>query len=133
MGVTGTAETLDTSDATVAAIDIRADKTAYANGKKVVGTMPEYNSQTITPLATTQTLTDGYYTNLKIMGDPDLISENIKKVFLFFNIVGTLETTITEDTETIVTADTLIWKNYSTNKSKRLGRYIYNRPWSKNL
>ena len=110
MGVTGTAETLDTSDATVAAIDIRADKTAYANGKKVVGTMPEYNSQTITPSATTQTLTNGYYTNLKIMGDPDLTAENIKKGVSIFNIVGTLETTITEGTETVVTADTLIWK-----------------------
>lgn len=54
LGVTGTLETLDTSDATAQASDIALNKTAYANGEKVTGTLPiesdvfakkAYNSQ----------------------------------------------------------------------------------------
>lgn len=108
LGITGTAETLDTSDATAVATDIRQDKTAYIKGKKVVGTMTTYASKTVTPTAEDQTLTEGYYTNLTIKGDTELVPDNIRKGVSIFNILGTYE--VTGDTEVEVSSDTLVWQ-----------------------
>lgn len=46
LGVTGTYKGIDTSDATASASDIIADKTAYANGKKITGTIAKYDGFT---------------------------------------------------------------------------------------
>lgn len=48
LGVEGTAETggTDTSDANATANDIVQDKTAYVNGEKITGVIPEYKSNT---------------------------------------------------------------------------------------
>ena len=51
LGVEGTAETggIDTSDATATAEDISLNKTAYANGQKITGSLPLFpNSRTFT-------------------------------------------------------------------------------------
>lgn len=55
LGITGTYEGTDTSDATATAADIRSGKTAYVNGQKVTGTLPYVNaltSSSVTPYAT---------------------------------------------------------------------------------
>ena len=41
LGVTGTLEILDTSDADAVRTDIKTGKTAYVNGQKITGTLPE--------------------------------------------------------------------------------------------
>lgn len=49
LGVTGTLETLDTSDADATAEDITANKTAYINGQKITGNLPLFpNTRTFT-------------------------------------------------------------------------------------
>ncbi|MBR2492019.1 MAG: hypothetical protein IKB64_00945 [Paludibacteraceae bacterium] len=42
LGTTGTAKVLDTFDATATEKDILLSKTAYVNGKKIAGTLPEH-------------------------------------------------------------------------------------------
>ncbi len=42
--VTGTLETLDTSDGTATAGDLSKDKTAYVNGKKITGTLTTFTT-----------------------------------------------------------------------------------------
>ena len=46
-GVTGTLESLDTSDADALDIDIVSGKTAYVNGSKVIGNIPERKSNNV--------------------------------------------------------------------------------------
>lgn len=57
LGVTGTLETLNTSDATATANDIIVNKTAYANGEKVTGTLP--TTTTITEDGSVQLQSNG--------------------------------------------------------------------------
>ena len=44
LGVVGTLETLDTSDANATPSDLSRDKTAYVNGEKITGTITTYSS-----------------------------------------------------------------------------------------
>ncbi len=54
---------VDTSDATAAAEDIVKDKTAYANGDKIIGTLPVYSGTEITVVNKLQT-------NFRFIGTP---------------------------------------------------------------
>ena len=47
LGVTGTLETLNTSDATATAENILIGKTAYVNGEKITGTMEDCSKTTL--------------------------------------------------------------------------------------
>jgi len=61
LGVTGTLEEgIDTSDATATAYDIISPKTAYVDGQKIAGTMPNNGQLNYTPSDEAQTIPAGY-------------------------------------------------------------------------
>ena len=86
----------DTSDATVAVAEILKDKTAYARGAKIVGTMPNNGAKnyTISDL-NDQTITMGFYDGSgKISFDSTekakIIPANIKNGVSILGVQGTM-------------------------------------------
>lgn len=81
---------LDTGDATAIASDIISGKTAYANGSKLVGSIPVKGAQSYRPSTVDQTIVAGQYLsgNQIIKGDANLIPANIKTGISIFNING---------------------------------------------
>ena len=61
LGVTGSYEGTDTSDATATSGDILASKTAYAGGVKITGSIPTKTSADLTASGDTVTAPAGYY------------------------------------------------------------------------
>lgn len=95
---------IDTSDATATANDILLNKTAYIDGKKVVGTIPSLMATSYTPTTTDITITSNQYLSgdQTIIGDKNLIPENIKKDITIFGVKGTAESGSSSTGETII-------------------------------
>lgn len=78
-GVTGTLETLNTSDANATAGDISVNKTAYVNGQKITGTLPLFpNSRTF--VATGDVALDAGNSKVKLSttnGTKQIIDSNV--------------------------------------------------------
>lgn len=83
---------IDTSDATAAPSDILSGKTAYVNGNKITGTIESLDAMTYTPSTENQIISQGKYLSgdQTILGDSNLIPENIKAGVSIFNVEGTL-------------------------------------------
>lgn len=84
---------IDTSDATATSADILNGKIAYANDKKIVGTIMSQEATTYTPSTNDQIIAAGLYCadDQIIKGDSNLIASNIKNGITIFNVTGTYE------------------------------------------
>ena len=87
----------DTSDATAVAAEILKDKTAYVNGAKLVGTMPNNGAKTlnITNKSTPVTIPMGFHDGSgKAQISPDeqakLIPANIREGITVLGVIGTM-------------------------------------------
>lgn len=94
--ISGIESLTNTNDATATDIDILANKTAYANGQKLYGSLPNKGEANIelTDL-TTKTVERGYYSGgtAKIADaeSAKIIPENIKSGVTVLGVEGTLE------------------------------------------
>ena len=80
-----------TKDATAGPNDILIGKTAYANGGKVIGSIPSMSYESYTPGRNDIIIPDGVYLSgpQTIKGDSDLTAENIKTGVSLFGVEGT--------------------------------------------
>lgn len=85
-------DNIDTSDATATVNDILQGKTAYVNDIKLTGTIVSKEAQTYTPTTTEQTINAGQYLSggQTIVGDTNLIADNIKSGVSIFGVSGSL-------------------------------------------
>jgi len=105
--VTGTSTyDADTSDATAVAAEILATKTAYVNGAKVTGSMPNRGAVTgtITTKAQQYTIPQGYHdgsgkVSISSTEQAKLIATNIRENVTILGVTGTMSGTEDMDIE----------------------------------
>lgn len=95
---------LDTSDATATSNNILDKATAYVDGKKTTGTMPNNGSLNYSPSTVAQAIPAGYTSGGTVKAvdntvDSNIIPENIKSGITILGITGTYTGESTETTE----------------------------------
>lgn len=102
----GTAEFIDTSDATIDnGNKMLNGVTSYGNGVKYTGSIQSKSAQTYTPTTSDQTIASGVYLsgNQTVKGDANLVQANIAKNVTIFGVTGTLSSpVISQDSSTKV-------------------------------
>ena len=96
--ITGTCEfDADTSDATATASEILLSKTAYKNGAKITGTMPNNGKQigTITSKAQSVSISQGYHdgsgtVSISATEQAKIIGDNIREGVTILGVLGTM-------------------------------------------
>lgn len=98
---TGTAEFVDTSDATLDnGSKMLSGNTAYANGVKYTGSISSKSAQTYTPTTSDQTIAAGQYLSgaQTVKGDANLQAQYIASGVTIFGVSGSLSAaTISQD------------------------------------
>ena len=86
-------DSLNTSDATATSSDILLNKTAYAKGEKITGTIESLAEQEYIPTIEDISIPLGKYLsgNQTLKGSPNLLPGNIKKGVEIFGVTGTFE------------------------------------------
>lgn len=126
--ITGTStKDADTSDATAVAAEILSTKTAYKNGSKLTGTMPNIGSQTgaISTKAGTVSISQGYHDGGGSIGiataeQEKIIAANIRQGITILGVEGSMsgseEVNATQATITpYTTAQTLVPTDFGEN------------------
>lgn len=98
----GTAKFIDTSDATAAASAILAGETAYVNGVRITGNIPEKAAASYTPGTSDQTIAAGQYLDgaQVIEGDANLQAQYIASGVSIFGVNGSLTTPVVSQDST---------------------------------
>lgn len=108
--VEGSYKGLDTSDATATADKILQDEIAYVDGEKVIGTMNNYGTKDITPSTEDQIIENSYVEKVTIVGDANLLQENIKSGITLFGVEGTFDNTLDTSDATATSEDIIAGK-----------------------
>lgn len=90
---------IDTSDATATPSTIREGYTAYVNGEKITGTIPDLGATTYIPTTEDQVFEAGSYIAgpQTIKGDANLLPQNIKNGVSIFGVEGTYDAGVTTE------------------------------------
>ena len=108
--VEGTYKGLDTSDGTATKEQILEGQVAYVNDERLTGTMKNHGEVSITPSNVDQVLEAGYSDKVTIIGDANLIKENIKSGITMFGVEGTFDNTLDTSDATASVEDILYGK-----------------------
>lgn len=95
LGVTGTLEAIDTSDATATADDIAYGKTAYINGEKITGTVETISMNGLTPESEIKRVEFGGFSASTVTHLINTIGYSFENNILFKEMT-TLEITLTK-------------------------------------
>ena len=113
LGVTGNLDVLDTSDATANRSTILIGSTAYVNGEKITGIMPNNGRLTYQPSIRAQAIPTGYTSGGSIAAVTHTIDENIKpgnikKGVTILGVEGNLTSTGIDTSDATATPDKII-------------------------
>ena len=113
LGVTGNLDVLDTSDATANRSTILIGSTAYVNGEKITGIMPNNGRLTYQPSIRAQAIPTGYTSGGSIAAvthtiDDNIKPGNIKQGVTILGVEGNLTSTGIDTSDATATADKIL-------------------------